>query len=185
MRRKKEIIIIIFILIITLALVLIPIFTSRHNLNEADQNKNNDNYVTIKISGEISYPIDDELVCSFEKKYPKGITFGEISYSIMNFYTNYSLIEIDYKVRYFENSEIIIKSSCKDIDKVSEDNTGKICINKASKEELVSLYGIGEKRANIIITRRLKRPFESFMELKEALGVSDGVIEQIKNEAFL
>ena len=185
MKRKKEIIIIILILIITIILVLIPVITSNHKLEADDDIKINNNMITIKIYGEINYPLDDEIVSSFEKEYPKGISFGEINSKIYKLYTIYSDIDIDLKIRYFEDSEIYIKSSCRDINKEDIDRSGKINLNKASKEELVSLYGIGEKRANIIITRRSSKPFETFSELKEALGVSDGFIEQLKTEAFL
>ena len=185
MKRKKEIIIIIFILIITIVLVLIPVITSNHKLEKNNDVVIGDNYITIKIYGEINYPDGDEIVSSVEKKYPKGISYGEIYSKIYNLYTDYSYVDIDYKTRYFEDSEIYIRSTCPDINKDVEDKNGKINLNKASKEELVSLYGIGEKRANIIITRRSRKPFESFSELKEALGVSDGFIEQLKTEAFL
>lgn len=185
MKRKKEIIIIILILIVTVVLVLIPIITSNHKLKKEDDVVNNDNYITIRIYGEINYPDGDEIVSSFEDKYPKGISYGEIYVKIYNLLTDYSISDIDLKTRYFESSEIYIKSSCPNINKEDDDRSGKINLNKASKDELVSLYGIGEKRANIIITRRLKKPFESFSELKEALGVSDGFIEQLKTEAFL
>ena len=61
----------------------------------------------------------------------------------------------------------------------------KININVASTDELITLYGIGEKRAQAIIDYRKNKKIESFSELKELLGVSDEVIINIKDKAVL
>ena len=57
----------------------------------------------------------------------------------------------------------------------------KININKASKEELTTLTGIGESIASRIISYREKNPFTSIEELKNVSGIGEKVYEKIKD----
>lgn len=61
-------------------------------------------------------------------------------------------------------------------------STGNISINSASKEELMSLSGIGEKRAEDIVAGR---PYASLDDLLERKIVSESLFENIKNETTL
>lgn len=59
---------------------------------------------------------------------------------------------------------------------------GRIDINDATKEELMSLNGIGEVRAQAIIDYREKHGgFTSVEELKEVEGIKDGVFHKLKD----
>jgi competence protein ComEA len=56
-------------------------------------------------------------------------------------------------------------------------------INTATKEELTSLKGIGEKRAQEIINYRTKNgPFKSIDELEKVPGIGPGIMKQIRSE---
>lgn len=46
-------------------------------------------------------------------------------------------------------------------------------INKANQKELMSLKGIGEKRAKAIIEHRSKHCFKNIDELKQIKGIGD------------
>ena len=62
------------------------------------------------------------------------------------------------------------------------DDTGKVNINTASKEELMSLPGIGEAKAAAIITYREKNGlFSSIEELKQVEGIKEGVFSKMKD----
>jgi competence protein ComEA len=56
-------------------------------------------------------------------------------------------------------------------------------INTATKEELVSLKGIGEKRAQEILNYRKKNGnFKSVDDLEKVPGIGPGLMKQIRSE---
>lgn len=62
-----------------------------------------------------------------------------------------------------------------------EDNS-KININTASKDQLTSLTGIGDAKANAIIEYRNKNGnFKAIEEIKNVSGISDSLYEKIKD----
>lgn len=174
MNRKKEIIIIIIIIITSIFLAFLPKIIN--NTKEEKKIENVDNNIEIIVTGEIN---TDSLVLEV----PKGISYGYIINKIKLYLNDYSIIEKNFNQRYYENSTIVIESS--DIQNDIENNVGRININTASYQELIGLYGIGEKRANKIIEYREKQKIISFEELKKIIGVSDAVIQAIKQQAFL
>ncbi len=66
---------------------------------------------------------------------------------------------------------------------VSEPNNDKININTASKEELMSLNGIGEKRAEDIISYREQHGrYGSIEDIKNVNGIKEALFEKIKDK---
>lgn len=64
-----------------------------------------------------------------------------------------------------------------------EKDDGKVDLNKASKEELMTLDGIGEARADAILKYREDGGgFHSAEELKEVEGIKDGIYNKIKDK---
>ena len=62
-------------------------------------------------------------------------------------------------------------------------SSGKININTATVEELTTLSGIGESRAQSIIRyRETNGAFQSIEELMNVEGIKDGIFEKIKDE---
>lgn len=60
---------------------------------------------------------------------------------------------------------------------------GKVDLNQASKEELMTLDGIGEARADAILKYREDGGgFRSAEELKEVEGIKDGIYNKIKDK---
>ena len=57
---------------------------------------------------------------------------------------------------------------------------GKVNINRASKEELMTLPGIGESKASAIITYREEQGgFTDLSQLKEINGIKDSTYEKL------
>ena len=56
-------------------------------------------------------------------------------------------------------------------------------INTATKEELMTLKGVGEKRAEEIINYRTKNgPFKTVDDLEKVPGIGPGIMKQIRSE---
>lgn len=177
MYKRKEIIIIITIIIITIFLAFLPKIIDSNKKKEEEIVISDSNQIEIKIVGEIKV---EELNISF----PKGVSYSYIIKKIELYLNEYSVISSNLNERYYENTTIYIESS--DIKEEYEDtNIGKININLATFNELISLYGIGEARANKIIEYRKNKKIETFEELKKVIGVSNEIIERIKEKAFL
>ncbi len=55
-------------------------------------------------------------------------------------------------------------------------------VNKASKEELVQIKGIGDAKADAIIKARKESKFKSFDDLEKVKGVGPALVDNIKND---
>ena len=63
-----------------------------------------------------------------------------------------------------------------------ESDSGKVNINTASKEELMTLSGIGESKAAQILTyRETIGRFAKIEDIKNISGIKDGVFSKIKD----
>lgn len=62
---------------------------------------------------------------------------------------------------------------------------GKVSLNNASLEELMTLDGIGESKAKAIIEYRNKNEFKSIEEIMEVNGIGTATYEKIKDKLTL
>ena len=93
---------------------------------------------------------------------------------------------IDRCIQKDENS--LKNDACISMDTTSKDTVNNllISINTATKEELMSLSGIGEKKAEDIIQYREKNGgFKSIDELKNVEGIGDSLFDKIKENITL
>ena len=80
----------------------------------------------------------------------------------------------------------IENGACINTSSDTKTSTGKISINSASKEELMTLTGIGNSKAQAIIDYRKENgPFKSIDDLSNVKGISTSIINKIKNQITL
>ena len=145
-----------------------------YSFNNSDNARIND--LIIKAGG-LTDEADTSLI-NLSKKLEDEMTIIIYSHKEINEYisvkdeltTKLNLCEIKLK------NNACIKSE-------SDTNTDNklININEASKEELMSLSGIGESKAKAIIEYRKQKKFEEIEEIKNVDGIGDNLFESIKN----
>lgn len=80
------------------------------------------------------------------------------------------------------NGECTINQTSPEESNHQSTTTGKVNINQASKEELMSIPGIGEVKATSIIEYRTKTgPFQTIEDVKNVSGIGDAIFESIRN----
>lgn len=78
-----------------------------------------------------------------------------------------------------ESNDEIIEDNTENLDKIEETNK-KISLNTATKEQLMTLSGIGESKALAIIEYRNNKKFESIDEITNIKGIGNSIYEKIK-----
>lgn len=80
-------------------------------------------------------------------------------------------------------TNVIEVNNCITTTKTTEthENNKKININTATKEELTSLTGIGESKADLIIQYRMETPFTKIEDIMNVSGIGESAFEKIKD----
>ncbi|MGN1337847.1 MAG: helix-hairpin-helix domain-containing protein [Candidatus Coprovivens sp.] len=117
-----------------------------------------------------------------------NLSYEVNNHDVINIYTNNEV----------KNSSIKMECSCPSLDISSCDNSSivtnngtinnngssvndKVNINSASKEELMSISGIGESKALAIIEYRNSNKFNSIEDIKNVSGIGDSLYNTIKD----
>lgn len=79
------------------------------------------------------------------------------------------------------NTDINIDNNNKENNDKQNIIIGKININSATKEQLMTLSGIGSTKADDIIEYRKKTPFKTIQELTNVKGIGASTFEKIKD----
>lgn len=81
-----------------------------------------------------------------------------------------------------EGSSIVVPSEDNNVDKSENDVLGKISLNSASKEELLTLTGIGESKADAIIKyRNDNNGFKVIEDIMNVTGIGEALYNKIKD----
>lgn len=79
----------------------------------------------------------------------------------------------------YKNNDALIRYENKD-NKEEVKESFPVNLNTATKEELMTIPGIGESKADLIISYRNEKPFETIEDLKNVKGIGDATFEKLK-----
>lgn len=183
-KQKNKYILIIFIVILTTIIVIT--FGNTNNkggkviINGIDiQKVNGKNKIGVYIDGEVKNPGFIHI--------EKGQNLENALNKIGGITDSADIQKIDLKKTLKDGEKIIIPSKMKydeenniDINK-DDERDAVVNINSASKEELKTLEGIGDKTAERIIEYRNSKYFEYIEEITNVKGIGKAKYEKIKN----
>lgn len=138
----------------------------------------------IRLAGDLTTEADTSVL-NLSKKVTDEMVIIVYSYDeVANFTLTKEQEEIEQEACLNQNgiaNNACIEDSTTDSNTNSEVISGKISINTATLEELMTLPGIGEAKADAIIKYREEvGPFQSIEELKEVSGIGDSIFDEIK-----
>ena len=181
------------------------VLTEKKEVQEKKVEKENNSIIMVDIKGEVANPgiytlegtkrvIDvinmaggitknaDTSVLNLSKKLKDEMVIIVYSYYEVK---NFSYIkEVEKKVQTECSKGInnIQNDACIEENEVTEETSSIISINTATKEELMTLTGIGEKKAEDIIKYREENgEFTSIEDIKNVKGIGDSLFEKIKD----
>lgn len=159
-----------------------------------------DENITVDVKGEVvkpgvyELPIGSRVIDAIEisggttyKADTSNINLSKVlsDENVIIVYNKYS----EQAVKYVEkecNCDVCINNSDVTTNDNGSSTNEKISINKATKEELMNISGIGESRALDIINYRNENGlFKNIEELKQVSGIGDKLFEQIKDQVTI
>lgn len=178
--KKKEVLIVIIIILITLFLAFYPKINLLFEESQIIEEEDKSSEATTPSPPYIFFTIDGNVINNPPTfKFKKGVTWSNVKEIIILYIPpNATLPSYPLDYQFNTDTTITIGSSNDLLEEL-------ININTASKTELMSLPGIGEKKAERIIEYRKTKKILSFDELKNVVGgLSDANLEEIKTKAI-
>lgn len=138
----------------------------------------------IRLAGDLT-EVADTSVLNLSKKVKDEMVIIVYSYDeVVNFTATKEKEEIEQEACLSQNgiqNDACIKDSTDDTSSSSVVISGKVSLNTATLDELMTLHGIGESKAQAIIEYREEvGAFQNIEELKEVSGIGDAIFDQIK-----
>ena len=138
----------------------------------------------IRLAGDLT-EVADTSVLNLSKKVKDEMVIIVYSYDeVVNFTATKEKEEIEQEACLSQNgiqNDACIKDSTDDTSSSSVVISGKVSLNTATLDELMTLPGIGESKAQAIIEYREEvGAFQNIEELKEVNGIGDAIFDDIK-----
>lgn len=145
-------------------------------------NKNTRINDVIKLAGGLTYKANTDYINLSKKIEDEMVIFIYSDYEISKLKEEEKIKE---QMPTLTDENLIVSKSTtnktqKEIEKEDNNITDKININTATKEQLMQLSGIGESKAESIISYRKKKKFDNILQIKEVSGIGDSIFEKIK-----
>lgn len=154
------------------------------NENDISNDKNNDesydeNYIYVDIKGEVNNP-NVYKVSSNSRVFDVISLAGGLTDNADTSNINLAKIVSDEMVIVIKSKEDTTNNTTFDSDTSFNSNDNLIDINTCSIEELLTLPGIGNARANNIIEYRKKNKFNDISDIMNVSGISENLFNKIK-----
>lgn len=149
-------------------------------LKEGEPEEDSGGSIYVHVCGQVNCPGVYELDKD-SRLYEAIAAAGGMTEAAADTCLNHAEILVDGQQVYVPSGEELQASA--DVSPMQETQDGRVNINTASREELMTLTGIGEAKAGAIIRyREDKGSFKSTEELKEVEGIKDGVYNKVKDQ---
>ena len=159
---------------------------SRGNGNEKSEGK-----LCVFVCGEVAVPGVYELA-SDSRIYQAVEAAGGLTEAAAGDYVNQAELVADGQRIYIPSADEVQTGSLEMLDSGGNGaegqsaSDGRVNLNTAGKEELMTLTGIGEKKAEAIIQYRdVSGGFGSIEELMQVEGIKEGTFEKIKEDIVI
>lgn len=158
-----------------------------------DDNRKKQNKAILHVCGEVRnpgvYSVDCEARVIDAIKAAGGFTkeAAEDAFNQADFITDGQRIYVPSKkeiesLSETEIAEVVFSSSAERENKDGSSNKTKVNINKATKEELMTIPGIGESKAESILAYRLEHgKFTTIEELQNISGIKSAIFNKMKD----
>lgn len=134
--------------------------------------------IYVHVCGEVKYPGVYELEVGsrvYEAIEAAGGVTSDAAEDVLN---QAEMLEDGQKIQVLSAEDILLEQQNSGMEA-----NGKININRASKEELMTLSGVGESKADAIIRYRSENGnFKSIEEIMEIEGIKEGVFKKIEDQ---
>ena len=203
MQKKLINIFSIFILFILFGITLFCIFDGE-NVQAEEIVKTNPKTVYVDIKGAVNNPgvyevdygsrIIDAIITAGDLREDADTSVLNLSKKVTD--EMYIIVYTKDEIMAYKDKMIPAKTIVKEIEKriicpdenndacLNQNNNSistKVNINNASKEELQSIPGIGESKADLIVEYRNNNSFESIDDIKNVKGIGDSLYGKIKD----
>lgn len=182
--QKNKLIKLIILTTLIILISMISIYLQKIDIDDIKINnkelKNEKGKISVYISGAVNYP----GVYSFNE----GIILSDALSLIGGVKEDADITKLNLAKMLLDSEKIVIPYVQKEVIEMdnigdqAQENSEKININSASKEELITLPGIGDATAEKIIEYRKNGNFETIEDIKKVPGIGNSKYEKIKDK---